>query len=591
MKRPWIARIARAIAGLAGACWLWSSFSVAHERMPARVAVAAALAPALELVRPAPLPPEPERPERATGMEISGPLVPLSPARRAELDEYVAGALRSFDVPGAALALIQRGRVEHVTTFGVRGLAAPEPIDAQTRFMIGSLTKPMTTTLAAALVSEGRLGWDDAIVDYLPGFALSRPEWSPLVRLRDAFGHTSGVPRSDIALYLEFSPPLTLARRVAALPALAPPGERYEYQNQVFSLGGFAALRAGGARAHSVALERGYVRQIERRVFQPLGMARSTARFEQALGDDNHALPHAFDGARAAVAPVPIGFERAVLPVVPAGGVWSSIDDMARFFAMHLCEGKSAEGDRLFPEAELIETHTPQIVTDDSSSYGLGWTVSETAIGTTIGHDGGSAGFTARVYGLPALDWGLVILTNRSGAVGFMDAVTQFAFELAYDLPHAGDAERLAFEAESNAAMVHLVASLAPVDPEAVAPYVGRYQLGYRVEQHGDDLGIVTAYGELSFRAVPGVDGVVLCVDGALAGLAAQFDTDARGRVTLSIGLADFEAGRLAHPVVAVAQLGAAPAHRPHRHAPIDARLLPSLPHLRRPPPRVWGAF
>ncbi len=90
--------------------------------------------------------------------------------------------------------------LDHVGTYGVRGLRAPERVDRQTRFLVGSVTKPMTTTLAATLVSEGRLGWDDPVVDHLPSFALSQPEWSALVRLRDAFGHTSGVPRSDGAL-------------------------------------------------------------------------------------------------------------------------------------------------------------------------------------------------------------------------------------------------------------------------------------------------------------------------------------------------------------------------------------------------------
>jgi beta-lactamase family protein len=288
---------------------------------------------------------------------------------------------------------------------------------------------------------------------------------------------------------------------------------------------------------------------------------------------------------------VPIGFERAVVPVLPAGAVWSSVDDMASFLALHLREGKSLDGAPLFPQPELDETHTPQIVTDGGSSYGLGWAVSETAIGTTLGHDGGSAGFTARVYGLPELDWGLVILTNRSGGMGFLDAVTQYAFELAYALPHAGDAERLAFEAEANAAVSGLVAALAPVDPEAIADYVGSYEQGFAVEQNGDDLAITTAYGDLAFRAVPGVDGTVLCVDGALAGLAAQFTSDERGRTTLSIGLADFDAGALAHPVVVAQQRGAGHAPRARHPAAVDLRMLPSLPHLRRPPERAWGPF
>ena len=587
-RRPWIARVARVLAGLSGALGLWSGFSSAHERTPEPSAVLHSLdarsldSHGLDSHGPDPAP--------ATGA-LATPLQALSPERWAELDAYVSGALRAFDVPGAAVALIQHGRVDHVGTYGVRGLTAPERIDAQTRFLIGSVTKPMTTTLAATLVSEGKLGWDDALVDYLPSFALSHAAWSPLVRLRDAFGHTSGVPRSDIELYLEFAPPLALVQSVAALPALAPPGERYEYQNQVFAVGGFVLARAAGSPADSRALALGFEALLARRVFAPLEMSRSTTSMELALRDDNHALPHAFDGARAAVAPVPIGFERAVIPVMPAGAVWSSIEDVARFFAMQLREGKSEDGESLFPEDELRETHTPQIVADDSSSYGLGWTLAESAIGTTLGHDGGSAGFTARVYGLPGSDWGLVILTNRSGAMGFLDAVTQYAFELAYQLPHAGDAERLAFEAETNAAVSELVAALTPVEPDAIVDYVGRYEQGFGVEQNGDDLAVATAYGELSFRAVPGADGVFLCVDGALAGLAAQLVSDADGRVTLSIGLADFEAGLLSHPVVSAAQLGDERARRSPQHAALDLRRLPSLPHLRRPPERAWGPF
>lgn len=586
-RRPWITRIVRALAGLAAASGLWSSFSAAHERASARVN-AAPLGPVPSLERLAPRSAEPE-----SGLHepAAAALVPLSPERWVELDAYIASALRSFAVPGAAVALIQNGRVDHVGTYGVRGLRAPERVDRQTRFLVGSVTKPMTTTLAATLVSEGRLGWDDAVVDYLPSFALSQPEWSALVRLRDAFGHTSGVPRSDVELSLESSPPLALVHSVAALPVLAPPGERYEYQNQVFSVGGFAAVRAAGVRADSGALALGFERLLAQRVFEPLGMVRSTASFALALADANHAWPHAFDGTTEAVAPVPIGFEHAVVPVLPAGAVWSSIDDMAQFFALHLRDGKSLDGTPLFPQPELGETHAPQVVTEGGSSYGLGWAVAETAIGTTLGHDGGSAGFTARVYGLPEHAFGLVILTNRAGGMGFLDAVTQYAFELAYGLPHAGDAERLAFEAEANAAVGSLVAALAPVDPEAIADYVGSYEQGFAVELNGDDLAVTTAYGDLAFRAVPGVDGTVLCVDGALAGLAAQFTTDERGRATLAIGLADFEAGMLARPVVVTHQLGAAHAPRARRQPAVDLRMLPSLPHLRRPPERAWGPF
>jgi CubicO group peptidase (beta-lactamase class C family) len=357
---------------------------------------------------------------------------PLSDELWAELDGYVASSLVAFDVPGAAVALIQNGQVEHVGTYGVLGVDDPVPVDEATRFMIGSVTKSMTSTLAATLVSEGRLDWDDAVSDYLPGFAVSNPDWTPLVRVRDAFGHTSGVPRSDVSLFVDFHRPLGLTDSIADIPALAAPGERFEYQNQVFAVGGFALARAAGAKHRNAEIARAYQRLMQRRVFQPLGMARTTFDFEAAIRDDNHASPHAFDPATSGARAVPIGFERFALPVAPAGAVWASIEDMGRYFAMHLREGQSVDGVRVVSAAELLETHTEQTVFGGSTGYGLGWGVSETANGKLLAHGGGTTGFTSQVLGLTSLDFGTVILTNSVDGVLFMSAVNRRLTDLAF---------------------------------------------------------------------------------------------------------------------------------------------------------------
>lgn len=497
---------------------------------------------------------------------VSPGFEPLSAELWAELDGYIASALVAFDVPGAAVALIQDGQVERVGTYGVLGVDGTVPVDEETRFMIGSVTKSMTTTLAAALVSEGRLDWDDPVSDYLPSFAVSNPDWTPLVRMRDVLGHTSGVPRSDLSLFVDFHRPLGLTDSIADIPSLAAPGERFEYQNQVFAVGGFALARAAGAKNRDADIARTYERLMKRRVFQPLGMARTTLDFEAAIRDDNHASPHALDAVSGTASPVSIGFERFALPVTPAGAVWASIEDMGRYFAMHLREGESVDGVRVVPAAELAETHTAQTVLDGSTGYGLGWGVSETANGPLLAHGGGTAGFTSQVLGLTSLDFGMVILTNSVDGVPFIGAVNRRLTDLAFGLPLREDADLLASIEEQKAAFAALVAALAPVDAESVADYLGRYEHQLTVAHDAGELRIDTVYGSLRFLSVPGVDGLFVCTTNFLVGVLAQLLTDDQGRATLSLSFG-FDDGVLVDPLVAARLGDAAPRHPSHPRA------------------------
>ncbi|HTV22464.1 MAG TPA: serine hydrolase domain-containing protein [Polyangiaceae bacterium] len=532
-QRSWVSAW-RSIAGCAGcALWLCASVAAAQEA-----------------------PPEPTPP----------PILPtpLSDEAWADLDAYVAGAIATFDVPGAAVALIENGQVTRVGTYGVLGVDDPAPVDADTRFMIGSLTKSMTTTLAATLVAEGRVDWDDAVSDYLPSFALSNPEWTPLVRLRDVLGHTSGVPRADLPLFIDFERPLGLSAGIADIPSLAAPGERFEYQNQVFAVGGFALARAAGARNDNDDISRTYQRLMQRRVFQPLGMTRTTLDFEAAIHGDNHAWPHSMEPSTGAASAVPIGFERFALPVLPAGAVWSSIDDLARYFAMHLREGVSVDGVRVAPAAELEETHTAQTVLEGSTGYGLGWGVSANPqVGKVLAHGGGTAGFISQLVGVPSLDYGWVVLTNSTDGAALVSAVGRRVNDLVFGLPLRDDADLVASHAEQEAALAEFAAALAPVDADAVTDYVGRYERRLRVSHEGDELVVETVYGALRFKAIPDVEGLYVSTNNFFAGVPVQLATDEQGRETLSISF-QFDGTALVDPIVA-ARLER-PAHPPHHH-------------------------
>jgi CubicO group peptidase (beta-lactamase class C family) len=584
---------------LAVSLGLWTSLALAQDAaLPASAPSGVAPGVPVGVVGPDPSAPSPpiafepplvEAPanEAQAGSSEPAPpasaIVPFTAELASELDAYLDAAIAAFHVPGAAVALIRGGEVAYLGTAGVRDAEGAELVGLDTRFMIGSVTKSMTTTMAATLVGEGRLGWDDRVIDYLPGLSLASPEWAPELRVRDLFRHTSGVPRSDIALLIGEARPLELIRSVALIPGAVAPGERYEYQNQMFSIGGFAAASAVGAPLSDGALGFVYERLMQRRVFEPLDMARTTLDFDVALRDDDHASPHAYDAEAASVRPLPVAFERALLQVLPAGGVWSNVVDMAHYFAMHLREGESLDGVRVVPETNLLETHTPEVPIAGNLSYGLGWLIDETPSGNVLTHDGGTAGFTARLIGLPALDLGLVVLVNRTGGGSFLEAITRYVFELTFGAPHTGDADLLEASTQLELAALELLAATVPVDPVVVAGYTGRYERQLGVRGSGDDLIVSSVYGDLRFRAVPGFADAFLCIDNAFLGFAAVFASDAQGTVTLSIGVADFQSGSLVQPV-SVARLGderpaadLAPA-RP-RHTPLDFRLVP-VPHL-----------
>ncbi|MEL7361910.1 MAG: serine hydrolase domain-containing protein, partial [Bacteroidota bacterium] len=103
----------------------------------------------------------------------------------AALDAYIEAALDDWPVPGLAVAIVKDGAVVHAKGYGTRTLGADHPVDEHTLFAIASNTKAFTAALLAMLVDEGRLGWDDRVVDHLPYFELYDPYVTESMRVRD----------------------------------------------------------------------------------------------------------------------------------------------------------------------------------------------------------------------------------------------------------------------------------------------------------------------------------------------------------------------------------------------------------------------
>jgi CubicO group peptidase (beta-lactamase class C family) len=111
----------------------------------------------------------------------------LTGDRRSVFEGYLSKAITRYGVPGAAVAVIQGGEVACLRGFGVKELGGTQPITPDILFMIGSITKPMTTMLAAALVDDSHLNWNTRLVDVLPRFAAGDRTMTERLAVRDAF--------------------------------------------------------------------------------------------------------------------------------------------------------------------------------------------------------------------------------------------------------------------------------------------------------------------------------------------------------------------------------------------------------------------
>ncbi len=344
----------------------------------------------------------------------------------AELETLAEKTLQSTGVPGIAIAVVHNDEVVFIRGLGVREAGKPELIDVDTVFQLASVSKPITTSVLAVLVGEGAIDWDDRVIDRDPGFCLYDAASTRELRLRDLLCHRSSLPdhcgdlledmgygRDEILHRLRYQPPASSFRSA------------YAYTNYGFTEAAVAAARAVGKPWEDVAAEK---------LFQPLGMTSTSARFADYVGAANHALLHVkVDGRWTAKN------TRQPDAQSPAGGVSSTLRDMTRWLRYQLAGGRF-EGRQVAAAAALAETHSPQIVTDfrpaDGSitCYGLGWNVAVQRQGRVLlKHSGGfDLGMRTEVALLPAEQVGIVVLSN-AGPTGLPEAMTESFFDWLLD--------------------------------------------------------------------------------------------------------------------------------------------------------------
>lgn len=398
----------------------------------------------------------------------------LTPERVQALRDFVTEAAHTLEVPGVGLALVDRSGVVWQGGIGVRELGGTDPVDEDTRFMVASNTKGMSTLLLSVLVDEGKLDWDDRVVDLYPAFRLGSDATTQATLVRHLVCACTGLPRKDYAFILgdTKAPAIDTFRQLGETRPTSGFGELFQYNNLMASAAGYL----GGALTHpDMEIGAAYDLAMAERIFRPLGMTRTTFDYALAMQGD-WARPHGLsvDGNQTEI---PNDFNFTVYPYRPAGGAWSTTADMARYVQLELTNGLAPEGARLVSETNLLERRARGVPVGEDSWYGMGLFDRVVSGVPVVTHGGTLLGYHSNFYVLPEAGVGAVILTNADTGAAMLEPFLRRLLEVIYDgKPEAAREIAVAVDRIHAQALARREQLTVPGDPAVLANLAASYR-------------------------------------------------------------------------------------------------------------------
>ncbi len=331
----------------------------------------------------------------------------------AAFDRYVAKAVGDWKVPGLAVAVVQNDSLLFAKGYGVLEQGKPARVSEHTRFAIGSTTKAMTVTALAMLADEGKLSFDDRVIDHLPDFRLHDPWVTRELTIRDLLTHRTGLPGTDLLWVFDSYPTDEIFRRMRYVEPESSFRSHWEYQNVMYALAGAIVEQASGMS---------WADFLRKRIFEPLGMTETIPLVSELPGKPNVAVPHAEVNDSVQVVSI-----RTTDPIAPAGSVWSSVHDMSIWMRFVLDSGRVGDKRLVKPEtfremvapemrAPMNEYPALQLSKPHFFSYALGWFVQDYQGETVWMHTGSIDGMIAIIGLLPGRRTGVYVLGNLDHA-------------------------------------------------------------------------------------------------------------------------------------------------------------------------------
>jgi len=347
-----------------------------------------------------------------------------------EVDQLVEEAMIKFNVAGVAVGICKDGYIIHAKGYGVKSVETKEKVNEHTSFAIASNSKAFTTAALAMLVEEGKLSWQDRVIDHIPEFKMYNNYVTRNFNIQDLLTHRSGLGlgAGDLQIWPDGSD-FTMADILINFQHFEPESAfrtRYDYDNILYLVAGELIKRVSGVSWETF---------VKKRIIDPLNMDNSSTLPPRLSDLENLATPHLA--------------ENGVLRTIPnyeldpekingaASGILSNVDDLCRWMLVHLNGGRYGDNleKQLFSgdsQREMWTIHTTRKVDTNPrynshfAGYGLGWRLADLNGYMSVYHGGDLNGMLSKTIMIPDLKLGVVVLTNSYyGGEGVYEAVSQ----------------------------------------------------------------------------------------------------------------------------------------------------------------------
>ncbi len=349
-----------------------------------------------------------------------------------EIDSLVLNAIKTVNhTVGLSIGIVKNGKVLHAKGYGLTALKTNKNVTENTPFAIASNSKAFTSAALSILVDQGKLKWDDKVIDYIPEFKMYNEYVTNNFNIKDLLTHRSGLGLGvgDLMIFPNDSN-FTIDDVLNSFQHFKPTSAfrtKFDYDNLLYLVAGELTARVSGQSWESFIAEN---------ILKPLGMKNSYASLSNIVDTSILAAPHAFVENKL----ITLNTEKSNTNINgAAGGIWSSAADMCQWLLLQLNKGKYGTdlSTMLFSEQqqqEMWKMHTPIPKQSDPNSpfkshfygYGLGWFVSDFNGYLKIEHTGLIAGMASEVIIIPELELGIVLL-NNSEKSGMLNGLISYA--------------------------------------------------------------------------------------------------------------------------------------------------------------------
>lgn len=328
--------------------------------------------------------------------------------------------MNTFYVPGISVDIVKDDQVIHAKGYGVRSLNNKLPVNEHTLFGIASNSKAFTAAALGMMVDEGKLKWDDKVIDHIPTFRMYDPYVTDAFTIRDLLTHRSGLGlgAGDLMFFPDGNKftKEEMISNIRYLKQVSGFRTQYDYDNNMYIVAGEVLARVSGMSWEDF---------VEQKIMQPIGFTTSKASWGRVKNNPNIIDAH-----------VPVnGKVQAIAHdwsenANAAGGIMSNLTDLSKWVVLQMNNGKYGEGllKKLFSEEVHDEMWTPQTIirvggpgpyNTHYASYGLGWFLNDVKGYKQVSHTGGLLGTVTQVTIIPELKLGIIVLTNQQSGAAF----------------------------------------------------------------------------------------------------------------------------------------------------------------------------